>query len=60
MVVSIGPSPRGTFWCKVFGGNGLSLDFPLLDFAVKDEGPAFGRALLLNFQRRSFLFSIYI
>jgi hypothetical protein len=23
----IGPSPRGTFWCKVFGRKGLSLDF---------------------------------
>ena len=32
-----GPSPRGTFLRKVFGGKGLSLDFP---FPVKCESPA--------------------
>jgi hypothetical protein len=41
--------PRGTFWCKVFGRKGLSLDFvgPVFPFAVKSEGPAFGRAAVL-------------
>jgi hypothetical protein len=42
-----GPSPRGTFWCKVFGIKGLSLDFdPFRGF--KGEGPAFGRAFFLS------------
>src|ERR1700730_7254148 len=46
MVLCIGPSPRGTFWCKVFGRKGLSLDFSL--FAVKCEGPAFWPGLFLS------------
>jgi hypothetical protein len=41
--------PRGTFWCKVSEGKGLSLDFPLSDFAVKGEGPAFDRVLFFSF-----------
>jgi hypothetical protein len=47
-----GPSPRGTFLRKVFGGQGIGLDFsvPFPCLLVKCEGPAFGRAL----------FSIYI
>jgi hypothetical protein len=27
-----GPSPRGCFWCKVFGRKGMSLDFCLFSF----------------------------
>jgi hypothetical protein len=40
----------GTFWCKVFGRKGLSLDFGSGSFfLVKSEGPAFGRAAVVQF-----------
>ena len=40
------PSPGGTFLCKVFEREEMSPDLEarLLPFAVKYEGPAFGRA----------------
>jgi hypothetical protein len=44
--------PTGTFWCKVFVGKVLSLDFPLLTLRLK------AKARLLA--RPCFLFSIYL
>ena len=45
-----GPSPRGTFWCKVFEREEMSPDLVLVSslLAVKCDGPAFGRAFFLS------------
>lgn len=40
-VVRIGPSPRVGFLSKVFGGEGLSLNFPLLTSRVSGERRGF-------------------
>jgi hypothetical protein len=46
-----GTSPRGAFLCKVFGGQGIGLDFPvrLPCLRVKCEGPAFWPGLFTYF-----------
>ena len=47
------PSPRGTFWYKVFEGKGLSLDFPSSGLRLKAKarllaGPFFLFSISLN------------
>ena len=42
-----GPSPRGTFLRKVFGGKGLSLDFPFT-FRLNAKARLVGRAFFLS------------
>jgi hypothetical protein len=43
------PLPTGYFLCKVFEGQEIGPDFLLSGFAVKCEGPAFGRATSIYF-----------